>query len=85
MWSFDLEEVARVRGERGCREGGRGEISPRKGGGLSALLSAVRAGDGLEEHSAPGPISLAVREGRILFTAGGEAVEAGPGAAHVRP
>ena len=42
------------------------------------VLLAMRAGDRLEEHSAPGPISLVVREGRILFTAEGKAIEAGP-------
>ena len=76
---FDLdEELARLREEKEWREGRRNAITLRKGGGLSVLLLAMRAGDRLEEHSAPGPISLVVREGRILFTAGGEAVEAGP-------
>ncbi len=48
-----------------------------QGRGLSVVLLAMRAGDRLEEHSAPGPISLVIREGRIRFTAEGEAVEAG--------
>jgi len=38
----------------------------------------MKAGDKLEEHSAPGPISLVVREGRIHFMAEGETIEAGP-------
>lgn len=43
------------------------------------VLLAIKAGDRLEEHSAPGPITLVVREGRVRFTAEGEAaVEAGP-------
>ena len=37
----------------------------------------MRAGDRLDEHSAPGPISLGVREGRVRFTAADEVVEAG--------
>jgi len=37
----------------------------------------MKAGDRLEEHSAPGPISLSVREGRVRFVAGDEVVEAG--------
>ncbi len=41
------------------------------------VLLVMRAGDRLEEHSAPGPISLSVREGRVRFAAGDEAVEAG--------
>jgi quercetin dioxygenase-like cupin family protein len=38
----------------------------------------MKAGDRLEEHAAPGATALSVREGRIRFTAEGEAVEAGP-------
>ena len=41
------------------------------------MLLVMRAGDRLEEHSAPDPISLSVREGRVRFAAGDEAVEAG--------
>lgn len=76
---FDLdEELARLREETEWREGRRNAITLHKGGGLSVVLLAMRAGDRLEEHSAPGPISLVVREGRIRFTAEGEpAVEAG--------
>ncbi len=80
LQSFDLdEELARLRGEKGWQEGRREAITLRKGGGSSVVLLAMRAGDRLEEHAAPGPISLVVREGRIRFTAEGEVVEAGPG------
>ena len=41
-------------------------------------MLAMRAGDRLDKHLAPGPISLVIREGRIRFTAEGEAIEAGP-------
>jgi quercetin dioxygenase-like cupin family protein len=76
---FNLdEELARLREEKEWREGRRNAITLHKGGGLSVVLLAMRSGDGLEEHSAPGPISLVVREGRIRFTAEGEAIEAGP-------
>lgn len=76
---FDLgAEVARLREERAWQEGRRNAITLRKGQGLSVVLLVMRAGDRLEEHAAPGPISVGVREGRIRFTAGGEAVEAGP-------
>ena len=76
---FDLdEELARLREETEWREGRRNAITLHKGGGLSVVLLAMRAGDRLEEHSAPGSISLVVREGRIRFTAEGEAIEAGP-------
>ena len=42
------------------------------------VLLTMRAWDRLEEHLAPGPISLVIREGRIRFTAEGKAIEAGP-------
>lgn len=75
---FNLdEELARLREEKEWQEGRRNAITLRKGGGLSVVLLAMRAGDRLEEHSAPGPITLMVREGRIRFTAEGETVEAG--------
>src|SRR5215212_2262798 len=71
-------QFARLREEKEWQEGRRNAITLRKGGGLSVVLLAMKAGDRLEKHSAPGPISLSVREGRIRFTAEGEAVEAGP-------
>lgn len=80
LQSFDLqEEVDRLRAERAWREGERNAITLRKGEGMNVVLLVMRAGDRLEEHAAPGPISLSVSEGRVLFEAGGEAVEAGPG------
>lgn len=79
LQTFDLAaEVRRLRGEKEWKEGRRNAITLRKGGGLNVVLLAMRAGDGLQEHSAPGPISLSVREGRIRFTASGETFEAGP-------
>ncbi len=78
LQSFDVEaEVSRLREEKERRGGRRNAITLRKGGGLSVVLLVMRAGDRLEEHSAPGPISLVVREGRVRFRAGDEAVEAG--------
>ena len=78
--SFDLEaEVSRLRGEKEWQEGRRNAITLRKGEGLSVVLLVMKGGDRLDEHSAPGPISVSVRQGRIRFTAEGEAVEAGTG------
>ena len=78
LQSFDLDaEISRLRGEREWQKGRRNAITLRKGGGLNVVLLVMRAGDRLEEHSAPGPISLVVREGRLRFVAEGEAVEAG--------
>ncbi len=79
LQSFDLEaEVARLRGEREWREGRRNAITLRKGEGLSLVLLVMRAGDRLEEHAAPGPISVGVREGRIRFTTPEGEVEGTP-------
>lgn len=78
LQSFDLEaEVSRLREEREWRQGQRNAATLRKGGGLSLVLLVMRAGDRLEEHSAPGPMSLVVREGRVRFVAGDRVVEAG--------
>jgi len=75
LQTFDLE-VSRLRAEKEWQEGRRNAITLRKGEGLSVVLAVMKAGDRLDEHSAPGPISLSVREGRIRFTAD-EIVEAG--------
>jgi quercetin dioxygenase-like cupin family protein len=78
---FDLgREIERLRGEREWQEGQRNAITftLRKGGGMNVVLMAMKGGDRLEEHSAPGPITLSVREGRVRFTTGEAAVEAGP-------
>lgn len=80
LLSFDLEEeVARLRGEKEWREGQRNAITLRKGGGLNVVLLVMREGDRLEEHSAPGPISLSVREGCVRFVVAEESTEAGVG------
>jgi quercetin dioxygenase-like cupin family protein len=80
LQSFDLqEEVARLRAEKAWREGVRNAITLRKGEGMNVVLLVMKAGDRLEEHAAPGPISLSVREGRVRFEVGEETVEAGPG------
>lgn len=79
LQSFDLgEEVGRLRGEEAFRGGRRNSITLKKGEGMSVVLLVMGAGDRLEEHAAPGPISVAVREGRIRFTTPEEEVEAGP-------
>ncbi len=79
LQGFDLnEEVSRLRGEEEWQEGQRNAITLRKGEGMNVVLLVMRAGNRLEEHSAPGPITLSVREGRVRFTAEGESVQAGP-------
>jgi quercetin dioxygenase-like cupin family protein len=77
--SFDLEaEISRLRGEKEWQTGQRNAVTLRKGGGMNLVLLAMKAGDKLEEHSAPGSISLVVREGRVRFTTADGSAEAGP-------
>ncbi len=77
---FDLEaEADHLREEEAWREGKRNSITLRKGEGMSVVLLVMKAGDRLEEHAAPGPFSLSVREGRIRVQASEEAVEAETG------
>ena len=79
LQSFDLDgEVERLRGEKEWQEGGRNAITLRKGGGLNVVLLVMRSGDKLDEHAAPGPICVGVREGSIRFTTPEGEVEAGP-------
>ena len=79
LQSFDLEaEVGRLREEGAWHRGQRNSITLRKGEGMNVVLLVMKAGDRLEEHAAPGPFSLSVREGRIRFEAAEEVVEAGP-------
>ncbi len=79
LQSFDLvAEVARLREEEAFRKGRRNSATLRKGGGMSVVLLVMRAGDRLREHAAQGPISLAVREGRVRFSTPDGEVEAGP-------
>jgi quercetin dioxygenase-like cupin family protein len=79
LQSFDLgAEVARLREEDAFRGGRRNSITLRKGEGMSVVLLVMGAGDRLEEHTAPGPISLTVREGRVRFSTSDGEVEAGP-------
>ena len=75
---FDLgAEIGRLREERAWQRGQRNSITLRKGEGMNVVLLLMKAGDRLEEHAAPGPLSLSVREGRIRLMAAEEVVEAG--------
>ena len=79
LQGFDLgEEVSRLRGEEAFRGGRRNSITLKKDEGMSVVLLVMGAGDRLEEHAAPGPISVSVREGRVRFITPDEEVEAGP-------
>jgi quercetin dioxygenase-like cupin family protein len=80
LQSFDLAaEVTRLREEKAWQEGGRNAITLRKGGGLNVVVLVMKEGDRLDEHTAPGPITLSVHEGRIRFSAADKDVEAEAG------
>jgi quercetin dioxygenase-like cupin family protein len=80
LQSFDLAaEVTRLREEKAWQEGGRNAITLRKGGGLNVVLLVMKEGDRLDEHSAPGPITLSVHEGRVRFSTADKSVEAETG------
>ena len=75
---FELsDEIGRLREEGAWQRGQHNSITLRKGESMNVVLLLMKAGDRLEEHAAPGPISLSVREGRIRFMAAEEVVEAG--------
>jgi quercetin dioxygenase-like cupin family protein len=76
---FDLEaEVGRLREEGAWHRGQRNSITLRKGEGMNVVLVVMKASDRLEEHTAPGPFSLSVREGRIRFIVAEEVAKAEP-------
>jgi quercetin dioxygenase-like cupin family protein len=73
---FDLgAEVGRLMEEGAWQRGQRNSITLRKGEGMNVVLLVMKAGDRLEEHAAPGPFSLSVREGRIRFMVAEEVEE----------
>src|SRR5215217_7303873 len=74
---FDLgAEVGRLMEEGAWQRGQRNSITLRKGEGMNVVLVAMKAGDRIEEHAAPGPSSLTVREGRIRFMVAEEVSDA---------
>ena len=79
LQKFDLgAEAERLMEEGAWQRGQRNSITLRKGEGMSVVLLVMKAGDRLEEHAAPGPFSLSVREGRIRIMVAEEVVaEAG--------
>ena len=74
---FDLATVVGRSTEKGAwQRVQRSSSTLRKGWSMNVVLLVMKAGDRLEEHAAPGPLSLSVRERRIRFAAGEEVVEA---------
>jgi quercetin dioxygenase-like cupin family protein len=75
---FDLgAEVGRLMEEGAWQRGQRNSITLRKGEGMNVVLVVMKTADRIEEHAAPSPSSLSVREGRIRFMVAEEVAEAG--------
>jgi len=68
-----------LREEKAWQEGRRNAITLRKVEGLNVVLLVMKEGERLDDHSAPGPITLSVHKGRIRFSAADENVEAEAG------
>src|SRR5918993_5807601 len=80
LQSVNLDaEVTRLREEKAWQAGRRNAITLRKGEGLNVVLLVMKEGNRLDEHSAPGPITLNVHEDRIRVSAADENVEAEAG------
>jgi quercetin dioxygenase-like cupin family protein len=58
--------------------GRRAETLAREGG-VSIVMMAMEAGDAIEEHSAPGPVSVHLLRGQVQVTANGDTAQIGPG------
>ena len=71
-------QLARLRSEAPIRAHGRDSLTVVRGPGFTLLLVALAAGSGLPDHTAPGPISVLVLDGRVAFTSQGERLELGP-------
>lgn len=76
---YDLErQVERLRADAPIRAHGRDSLTLVRDPGFDLVLVALNAGAHLPEHRAPGPISVIVLDGRVVFTARGERLELGP-------
>ncbi len=75
---LDLVEAAaelRARSVEADRQG----VTLVREGGLSVVLTHLRAGSALQEHAAPGPVTVQVLDGRVRFTIGDDQLEASSG------
>src|SRR5688572_14544944 len=73
---FDLQaEAAQVRYEQGYREGERNANTLVKGPRLRIVLTALRRGARLQEHQAPGPVTIHTLSGHLRCHAGGQTLD----------
>ncbi|QLG12981.1 cupin domain-containing protein (plasmid) [Deinococcus sp. D7000] len=76
---YDLQgQLTRLRGDTPLAEHGRDSLTLVRDAGFTLLLVVLRAGKGMPNHTAPGPISVLVLDGRVAFTAQDTRLELGP-------
>ncbi|TSA85500.1 cupin domain-containing protein [Deinococcus detaillensis] len=76
---YDLKgQLARLRGDAPLAQYGRDSLTLVRDSSFTLLLVALKAGTGLPNHTAPGPISVLVLDGRVAFTSKGERCDLGP-------
>lgn len=74
-----VAELARLRESDPWRGSGRHATTLIKDAGLRVVLIAMRQGARLDEHHAPGRITIHALDGALTVRAQGQAVELGPG------
>lgn len=73
--TFDLRKaLADLRAEPAIDKEGRNAIILHKEAGLKVVLVAMKAGNEIKSHSAPGPITVQVVEGALRFHSGKSAL-----------
>jgi quercetin dioxygenase-like cupin family protein len=76
---YDLGgQFTKLRADAPIRKHGRDSFTLVRDPGMDVVLTVLNAGTHLSKHTAPGPISVLVLEGRIAFTAHGQRLELGP-------
>jgi quercetin dioxygenase-like cupin family protein len=76
---YDLmSQLARLRGDTPPSKNGRDSLMLVRDPGFTLLLMALKAGTGLPNHTAPGPISVLVLDGHVAFTSESERFDLGP-------
>ena len=74
--TFDLAaELKQLRQEESYRDGDRNARTLVKEGGLRIVLTALKDGARLREHSAPGPVAVQTLDGRVRLHAADETVD----------
>jgi quercetin dioxygenase-like cupin family protein len=72
---FDLEQTYEQLQAEAAYAAGRNAITLRKAPDMQLVLLAQRAGNMLDEHRAPGPITLQVLRGHVRFAAAEQTVD----------